>query len=87
VVSSNLVYIGFRSQGNFSFAWGNRWSFYLSFLASSFLASSCFLEARSGELLVLYDLRSYVISRGDGGREDFDTREEVDNWFKGNFKW
>jgi len=81
------VYIGFGSEGNFSFARGNRWSFFVSFLASSCLGSSGFLEGGSGELLVFHDLRSYVISRGDGGREDFDTREEVDNWSKGNFKW
>jgi len=87
VVLSNLVYIGFGSEGHFSFAWGNRWSCLASFLASSCLVSSCFLEGGSGELLVFHDLRSYVISRGDGGREDFDTREEVDNSSKGIFKW
>jgi len=87
VVSSNLVYIGFGSKGNFSFAWSNSWSFFTSFLASSCLASSCFLEGGSGELLVFHDLRRYVISRGDGGREDFDTREAVDNSSKGNLKW
>jgi len=37
-------------------------------------------------MLVFHDLRSYVISRGDGGRGDFDTREEIDNSSKGNFK-
>jgi len=67
------VYIGFGSEGNFSFVSGNRWSFFASFLASSCLASSCFLEGGSGELLVSHDLRSYVISRGDRGREDFNT--------------
>jgi len=77
VVSCNLVYIGFGPEGNFSFAWGNRWSFFETFLASSCLASSCFLEGGSGELLVFQDLRSYVISRGDGGSEDFATREEL----------
>ena len=81
------MYIGFGSEGNFSFAWGNGWSFFASFLASRCQASSCFLEGRCGELLVFDDLRSYVISRRDGGREDLDTREKVDNSFKGNFKW
>jgi len=81
------VYIGFGSEGNVSFTWGNRWSFFASFLVSSCLASSSFLEGGSGELLVIHDLRSYVISRENGGREDFDTREEDDNSSKGNFKW
>ena len=81
------MYIGFGSERNFSFAWGNRWSFFGSFLASSCQVCSCFLEGSSGELLVLHDLTSYVISRGDTGREDFDSREEVDNSSKGNFKW
>jgi len=79
------VYIGFGSEGNFSFAWGNSWSFFAFFLASSFLASSCFLEGSSGELLVFDDLRGSVISREDSRREDFDTREEVDNSSKGHF--
>jgi len=87
VVWSNLVYIGFGSEGNFSIAWGNSWSFFTSFPGSSGLASLCFLEGGSGEPLAFHDLRSYVISRWDGGREDFDTREEVDNSSKGNFKW
>ena len=76
--------LGFESK--FCFAWGNRWSFFASFLASSCLASSCLLEGSSGKLQVFHDLRSYVISRGDGGREDFDTREEFDNSSKRNFK-
>ena len=78
--------IGFGSEGNFSFAWGNEWSFLAAFLASSCLASSCFLEGGSGALLIFHDLRSYVISRGDRGREAIDAREEVDNLFRGNFK-
>jgi len=45
------------------------------------------VDGGSGELLVFHDLRSYVISGGDGGRQDFDTREEVYNLSKGNFKW
>jgi len=77
VVSSNRVDIGFGSKGNFSFAWGNRWSFFASFLASSCLASSSLREGGSGQLLVFHHLRSYVISRGDGGMEDFDTREKL----------
>jgi len=87
VVWSNLVYIWCGSESNFSFALGNRWSFFSCFLASSCLASSCFLQGGSGELLVFHDMRSYVISREDGGTEDFDTREEVDNSSNGNFKW
>jgi len=75
LVSSNLVYIGFGSKANLSFACGNRRFFFAAFLASSCLMSSCFLECGSSELLVFHDLRNYVISRRDGGREDFDTRE------------
>ena len=81
------MYIGFGSEANFSFVGGNWWYFFPSFLASSCLASLCSLEGGSGELLVFHDLRSNVISRGDGSREDFDTRKEVDNSSKGSFKW
>jgi len=39
------VYIGFGSEGNFSFAWGNMWSFFASFLASSCLGARAFCRA------------------------------------------
>ena len=68
MVSSNLVYIGFGSEGNFSLSWGDGRSFFASLSTSLGLASSGFLESVSGELVVLHNLRSYVISRGDGGR-------------------
>ena len=68
MVSSNLVYIGFGSEGNFSLSWGDGRSFFASLFAGFSLAGSGFLEGVFGQLLVLHDLRSYVISRGDGGR-------------------
>ena len=86
MVSSDFVYIGFGSEGNFSFAWGNRGSFFASLLAGGSLASSSLLKGCSGELLVLHDLRSYVISRGDGGRENFNTRKEVYDSSEGHLK-
>ena len=67
-VSSNLVYIGFGSEGDFSFSWGDGRSFFSSLFAGLSLAASGFLEPISGELLVLHNLRSYVTSRGDGSR-------------------
>ena len=83
MVSSDFVYIGFGSEGNFCSAWGD-WGFFFAFLlAGGSLASSSLLKGCSGELLVLHDLRSYVISRGDGGRENFNTRKKVDNSSKG----
>ena len=84
MVSSDFVYIGFGSEGNFSFAWRDWGSFFASLLAGGSLAGSGFLEGCSGELLVFHDLRSYVISRGDGGRENFNTRKKVDNSSKGH---
>ena len=86
MVSSYFVYIGFGPEGDFSPSRGDRWAFFASLLTGTSLASSCLLEGGSGELLVLHNLRSYVISRGDGGRQDFDAREEVDDASKGNFK-
>ena len=68
MVSSNLVYIGFGSEGDFSLSWGDGRSFLASVFTSLGLASSVFLVGVSGELLVLHNLSSYVISRGDGGR-------------------
>ena len=68
MVSSNPVYIGFRSESDFSCSWYDGGSFFASLLAGLSLAGSGFLEWVSGQLLVLHDLRSYVISRGDGGR-------------------
>ena len=84
MVLSYLVYIGFRSEGNFSFAWGDWGSFFASLLAGGSLVSSSLLKGCSGELLVLHDLRSYVISRGNGGREDLNTRRKIDNSSKGH---
>ena len=52
MVSSDFVYIGFGSEGNFNFAWGDRRSFFASLLAGGSLASSGLLEGCSGELLV-----------------------------------
>ena len=86
MVSSDFVYIGFGSEGNFSLAWGDWGSFFASLLAGGSLESSSLMESYSGELLVLHNLRSYVISRGDGGREDFNTRTKVDNSSKGHFE-
>ena len=62
------MYIGFGSEGDFCFSWDDRGSFFASLFASLSLAGSGFLEGVSGELLVLHNLRSYVIRRGDGGR-------------------
>ena len=62
MVSSDFVYIGFGSEGNFSLAWGDWGSFLASLLAGGNLAGSGFLESCSGALLVFHDLRSYVIS-------------------------
>ena len=86
MVSSYFVYIGFRSEGNFSLAWGDRGYFFSSLLAGGSLPGSGLLKGCSGELLVFHDLRSYVISRRDGGREDFNTRKKIDNSSKGHFK-
>ena len=86
MVSSNFVYMGFGSESNFSFAWGDRRSFFASLLTGGGLASSSLLEGCSGELLVLHNLRSYVISRRNGGRENFNTRKKIDNSSKGHFK-
>ena len=58
----------FGSEGDFSCSWDNGGFFFASFFAGLSLAGSGFLEGVSGELLVLHNLRSYVISRGDGGR-------------------
>ena len=81
------MYLGFRSECNFTLASGNRWSFFASFLASSCLASSCFLEGSSGERQVFHDLSNEVMSRRAGGREDFATREDYNKLSKGAFKW
>ena len=78
MVSSNLVYIGFGSEGNFNSSWYDGGSFFVSLFTGLGLVSSGFLEGISGELLVLHNLRSYVISRGDGGRQEFNTGEKVD---------
>ena len=86
MVSSNFVYIGFRSESDFSLSGGDWGSFFSSLLAGGSLVSSSLLKGCSGESLVLYDLRSYVISRGDGGRENFNTWKEVDNSSKGHFE-
>ena len=86
MVSSDFVYIGFESEGNFSFTWSDWGSFFASLLASGSLAGSGLLEGGSGQLLVLHYLRSYVISRGDGSRENFNTRKKVDNSSKGHFE-
>ena len=77
------MYIGFGSEGNFSFACGDWGSFFSFLLTGGSLVGSGHLEGCSGELLVLHELRSYVISRGDGGRENFNTRKKVDNSSKG----
>ena len=81
------MFIGFGSQGNFSVVRGNGSSFFVSSLATCSLTRCCFLEGSSGELLIFHDLGSYVISRRDNCREDFDATEGVDNSSKGNFKW
>ena len=86
MVSSDFVCIGFGSEGNFSFARGNWGSFFASLLAGGSLACSRLLKGCSGELLVLHNLRSYVICRGDGGRENFNNLKKVDNSSKGHFE-
>ena len=86
MVSSYLVYIGFGSEGNFCFAWGDQGCFFASLLAGGSLASSSLLEGCSGKLLVLHYLRSCVISRGEGGRKNFNTRKEVDNSSESHFE-
>ena len=68
MVSSNLVYIWFESEGDFSLSWGDGRSFFASLFAGLSLPGSGFLEGVSCELLVLHNLRNYVISRGNGGR-------------------
>ena len=80
------MYIGFGSEGNFSFAWGDRGSYFDSLLAGGSLKSSSLLESCPSKLLVLHDLRSYVISGENGSREDFNTRKKVDNSSKGHFE-
>ena len=86
MVSSDFVYIGFGSESDFGWAWGDWGSFFAFFLTGGSLTSSSLLEGCSGELLVLHNLRSYVISRGDGGRKYFNTRKEVDNSSEGHFR-
>ena len=86
MVSSHIVYIGFRSDGDFCFAWGDWGFFFPSLLTGGSLTGSSILEGSSGELLVLDDQRSNVFSRGDDGRENFNTREKVYNSSKGYFK-
>ena len=88
MVSSNHVYIGFGSKGDFSLSWYDGGSFFASLFTGLGLASSCFLEGISGELLVLHNLRSYVriISRGDGGRKNFNTWKKVDGSAKDRFE-
>ena len=86
MVASNLVYIGFGSEGDFSLSWYDGGFFFASLFAGLGLASSGFLQSISGELLVLHNLRSYVISRVDGGRKNFDTWKEVDGSAKDRFE-
>ena len=62
------MYIGFGSESDFSCSRDDGGSFFAPLFAGLSLAGSGFLESVSGELLVLHNLRSYVISRGDGGR-------------------
>ena len=71
------MYIGLGSESDFSLSWYGRGSFFASFFTVLGLASSSLLEGISGELLVFHNLRSYVISRADGGRHDFNTWKEV----------
>ena len=86
MVSSNLVYIGFGSEGDFSLSGNDRGSFFASLFTGLGLTSSCFLEVISGELLVLHNLTSYVISRGDGSRQHFNTWKKVDRSAKNRFE-
>ena len=86
MVSSNLVYMGFGSEGDFSLSWYDGGSFFASLFTGLGLTSSGFLEGISGELLVLHNLKSYVISRGDGGRKNFNTWEKVDGSAKDTFE-
>ena len=62
------MYIGFGCESDFSLSWGDGRSFFASLFTSVGLASSGFLEGVSGQLLVLHNLRSYVMRRGDGVR-------------------
>ena len=86
MVSSNLVYIWFGSERDFSRSWYDGGSFFASLFTGLGLASSGFLEAISGKLLVLHNLRSYLISRGDCGRKNFNTWKEVDGSAKDRFE-
>ena len=80
------MYIGFGSEGDFSLSWYDGSSFFASFFTGLGLASCDFLEGVSGELLVSHDLRCSVISRGDGGRQNFNTGEEDNSSAKDRFQ-
>ena len=73
MLASNRVYIGFGSESDFSCSWDDEGSLFASLLARLSLAGSDFLEGVSGEPLVLHNLRSFVISRGDGSRKNFNA--------------
>ena len=62
VISSNLVYRWFGSEGDFSLSHGDGRFFFACLFTSPGLASSGFLEGVSGELLVFHNLGRYVIS-------------------------
>ena len=78
--------IAFGPQGDFSLSWYARGSFFASLFTCLGLASSGFLQGISGELLVLHNLRSYVISRGKSSREDFNIWKEVDGSAEDRFE-
>ena len=73
-------------MGNFCFTWGDWGSLFASIRAGGSLVGSSLLQGCFSELLVFHYLGSYVISRGDGGRENFDTRKKVDDSSKGHFE-
>ena len=80
------MYIGCGSEGDFSLSCYDGGFFFASLFTGLGLASFSFLEGISGELVVLHNLRGYVISRGDGGRQDLNTWKEVDCSAKARFE-
>ena len=80
------MYIGFRSESDLSLSWYNGWSFFASLFTGLGLASFCFLEGIFGELLVLHNRRSYIISSGNGCRKSLNTWKMVDGSAKDIFE-
>ena len=86
MVLSNIEYIGFGSESDFSLFWYDGGFLFSSLFTALSLASSSSLEGISGELLILHNLRSNVISRAEGGRQNFHSWKEVDGSAKDRFE-